>query len=505
MKKYSALILSAFLSSLPFIFPNTFFLTLIFPSVLFFFVFTSSKKECVKYTFVWSFVYYLVVYSFFISLYPLDFAGLSNIASVGVVLLGMVGVSLVHSAEITLVFAIAKRFCKNTDVFSALFYSCAFVLGEYIQSLGFLGFAWANVFLTQYKFLPFIQSASLFGNYFVSFIIVFISSLNALFFIKRKKSILVFSISLFILNCLFGVVTMRVGVQSNKTVDVAIIQPSIVTGEKWDTSKGKTLFELHMALTQECKDADMILWPETAVSHEICESEEELDAVKAFTKERENTLVVGTFLSQGDKIYNSAIPFEKGIMTSPYFKRRLVPFGEYVPAREFFETFLPFITDINMLSYDLSAGQETNVFDTSFGKVGALICFDSIFPNLARESVRDGAELLAIITNDSWYKDSKALSHHNAQAVFRAVENRRWVVRCANTGISSFIDPFGRVVYETDPYEQVSHTESVELVREKTLFVLTGNVFVVFLLIYYVAFCVNSKVRKTKKSDCLKG
>ncbi len=500
MKKYSFLILSAFLSSLPFIFPDLFLLTFIFPSVLFFFVFKSTKKECVKYTFLWTFVYYLTVYSFFISLYPLDFAGLSNIASVGVVILGMVGISLVHSAEITLVFALAKHFCQNTNIFASLFYTSAFVLGEYIQSLGFLGFPWANVYLSQYKFLPFIQSASLFGNYFVSFIVIFITSLNALFFIKRKKSLLVFSASLFIVNSLFGVFVMRTGVEGEQTFDVAVVQPSIVTGEKWDALNGKTSFDLHMELTEECKEADIILWPETAVAHEICDSKAKLDAVNTFTTENENALIVGTFFSQEENIYNSAIFFEKGEMLSPYFKRRLVPFGEYVPARAFFETFLPFVTDINMLSYDLNAGQNSNVFDTSYGKVGALICFDSIFSPLARESVRDGAQLLTIITNDSWYKDSKALDHHNAQAVFRAVENRRWVARCANTGISSFIDPFGRVVYETEPLIQVSHAESVELISEKTLFTQMGNVFVYLLFAWCLIYSVgNVKAYKKRR------
>ena len=134
-----------------------------------------------------------------------------------------------------------------------------------------------------------------------------------------------------------------------------------------------------------------------------------------------------------------------------YSKQKPVPFGEFVPYRELVMLLVPPLADIGMLENDLLVGDRSEVFDLGVGRVGSLICFDSIYESTALDSVRRGAQLLAVSTNDSWFQDSRGVWMHNAQSSLRAIETGRYVVRAGNTGVSSVIDPTGQVTAELDP------------------------------------------------------
>ncbi len=493
-RKYMLTALSAILTALPFSFSYFFVFALVSPALFFYFLYnTDGFKSSLKLSFWWSSIYYLGVHYYFISLYPLDFAGLSNAASVAVVLTGWVGISLFQGIELALFLCIFKKISQKTTAFTPFLLASLFTLCEYTQSLGWVGFPWGQIALTQYRFLPYIQSLSLFGPYFLSFITVLISAMIAYFYKTKTKKWLIIAISVFVANVTYGAVIMSVPTNVDGKISAAVVQPSILTEEKWDMLKGKSTFDVHMGLSEEVKDADLIVWSETAVPTNILSHERYMDSVKTFVDENENAFIIGAYHDGADNdSYNAAIYVDSD-GTSLYFKQHLVPFGEYVPWRDFFETCLPFLTDINMLSHDLSNGTESNTLDTRYGEIGALVCFDSIFTSLARDSAKNGAEMIAVITNDSWYKDSNALYHHNAQSVFRAVENRRWVVRCANTGVSSFIDEHGRIVYMSEPYETVAHTERVELINSTTLYTLVGNLFVILVFVFTLGVAVIKK------------
>ncbi len=475
--KYLHTLLSAILTALPFTLPSLAPVSLIAPSIFFYHLFKADDKRDIKQlSFLWSLVYYLGVHYYFVALYPLDFAGLSRLASLGVVLIGWIGISLLQGSELAITFIVFKRLFSKNTLFTPFALAICFSLCEWIQTLGWLGFPWGQLALTQHAFLPFIQSLSLFGPYFLTFLIAVINGLFALFYLNKSKKTLVIALAIFVVNTGFGAIRLLTASDISSELDVALVQPSLMSGDKWDSSKGQNAFEVHMRMSEEVKDADLILWSETAVPSELLDNSYRMEKINSFIEENECDLIVGAFDTRGGKTYNTAI-FLSSDKPQCYYKQRLVPFGEYVPMRSFIEAVLPFMTDINMLSSDLTAGDESSVFEAPYGKIGALVCFDSIFSSLARKSSRDGAELLAIITNDSWYKTSTALTHHNAQAVFRAVENNRWVVRCANSGISSAIDARGRVVISTEPLEETALTETVCLIGEKTLYTLTGNIF----------------------------
>ena len=141
----------------------------------------------------------------------------------------------------------------------------------------------------------------------------------------------------------------------------------------------------------------------------------------------------------------------------------------------------------------------TEIMKTAGGKVGCLICFDSIYETLSLESVADGAELLCISTNDSWFSGSSALRQHNAQAQLRAIENNRYIVRSANTGISSIISSKGEIIDSVGDSKEGYAIGDVAYIQERTLYSLTGNM-IVWLSLSFIAFtCVLAFIENKKR------
>ena len=138
-----------------------------------------------------------------------------------------------------------------------------------------------------------------------------------------------------------------------------------------------------------------------------------------------------------------------------------------------------------MLSSDLTAGKDSALFETEWGKIGSLICFDSIYEQLTVDSVRDGAELMVISSNDSWFFDSAAVYQHQSQAQLRAIESGRYILRSANTGIPTIISPKGELLSWIDPLVDGYAVSEVATVSKNTLYTVVGN-----LLVYLsIAFC----------------
>ena len=189
---------------------------------------------------------------------------------------------------------------------------------------------------------------------------------------------------------------------------------------------------------------------------------------------------MGCFTDDGENDYNSLIFIdpEGNVSDTIYSKRRLVPFGEYVPMREFFTAIIPALTEISMLEEDLSPGDGSNVYDSEVGCLGSLICFDSIYEGLTLESVRDGAEIMMISSNDAWFLDSAGVELHNSQARIRAAESGRYFVRSANTGISTIIDPNGRVLDREEALVDGYVVAEISARSGRTLYSYVGNLIV---------------------------
>ncbi len=173
-----------------------------------------------------------------------------------------------------------------------------------------------------------------------------------------------------------------------------------------------------------------------------------------------------------------------GVVLGRYDKRHLVPFGEYLPLKHIFFFFKKLTGSIG----DFTPGNKNTLLRFGNVRIGTLICYEIIFPQLAAADVRHGANLLVTITDDAWFGDTSAPYQHLSMAVFRAVEDERYVVRAANTGITAVISPTGRIVAETKLFVPGFIDGTVKLLNTHTFYARQGDVFAVACVIVFLLF-----------------
>ncbi len=505
---FSLLFASALLAALPLTFSSLYLLSWV--SFVPFFV--CLLRGCGKLRFrsafakgaYFGFFYHLFVYFWFLWLYPLDFAGLSRPASLGVILLAWVGISAAHGLAFAAPFLLGCFVSKQTKqpflVLSSAIVGILFALR--IQRASELAFPWIRISLGQYRAPALIQSASLFGAEGLDCLILFVSALLALALCSKKKKRIasgLLALLLFSSNLLFGLLRLE-GAQEGKSIQVSCVQGCVLSGDKWNGAQ--TSLETYVSLTENAtpRDSDLVIWPESAVPTNLAENERLLSLYQGLSETLSTPILMGCFWKQDGKTTNSAILLDEKNVSEPYSKQILVPFGERMPYRKVVSTLFPALTKINMLSEDLQAGSSSALMDWEGKKIGTVICFESIFPDVVRKSVRDGANLLVIVTNDSWYEDSPAVWQHLAHAVFRSVENGRGTVRCANSGVSAVIDENGRLKSVLGPLEKGVLTETVSFSDENTLYSKLGDVVLpalsCFVMIWFVVILLQERRRK---------
>ncbi|MBO5305281.1 MAG: apolipoprotein N-acyltransferase [Clostridia bacterium] len=433
-------------------------------------------------------VYYFAIFHFFVTMYPMEFLGISKLAALGVVAVAWLGLTALQAIPFALAFLAlrplgrcrAVRRCRLLFPFLA---AAIWTVLEWLLTLTWAGVPWSRLALGQVKLLPLLQSASLFGSYFVTFLIVAVNFLLAYVLYYEKKKLLLVPILMFSVNLLVGGTLMLAHRDVGEAVQVAAVQGNVSSQEKWDTSRYLDNLKLQKRLTTQAvkRGADIVVWAESSFPDVLDDIPSVEEFLSGTASGGDCYLLAGAFDTdeEGNR-YNSMFTFrpDGSRDDTVYNKRHLVPFGEFVPLRPLVEFFVPALADINAANEDFTAGQDSNVVTTEYGKLGISICFDSIYEETVRDSVRDGAELLVIATNDSWFLHSAALGMHNSQSVLRAVENGRWLVRAANTGISSIISPTGETVAQIGANKEWYICEEVYMCEELTLYSRIGNLFV---------------------------
>ncbi len=449
-----------------------------------------------KIGFFFFFGFYLVCYSWFLSMYPLSVTGMPAAAALGVVLLALMGISFFQSLGFAVILPIFRAALRRGLYRGVLpiFMGALWCIGEWLQNFFWFGLPWVRLALGQVENPALFRSANLFGSYFVTFLIVSVNFYIALTIMAgQKKKRMAFSFAaalIFLLNGIYGMLDLHISSEKTReTVRISALQGNISTEEKWSDYMLESTFEIYERLCAKASEAgaDYALFPETVFPY-VAEFDPDIDfALRKWAYKYDMTLMVGTFgdTEEGtSNIIRVYEPSKDGI--NVYSKQRPVPFGEYVPMRDVIMTVLPILGEINMLNRSLVPGEGSSVWQSSDGSFGHLICFDSIYDSAARESARNGAEALMISTNDSWFGDSVGTRMHSAQAILRAVENGRSVVRAANTGISSVISPEGEIkeFIECDIAGQI--TADIELSKELTLYTRIGNIFVYICIVFTI-------------------
>ena len=273
-----------------------------------------------------------------------------------------------------------------------------------------------------------------------------------------------------------------------KTIRVAAVQPNVPREQKFNQEFANLTFEQFSRLTLSVMTPtppDLVLWPESSMPDPVLEGTESYRFVKEFAAQTKVDLLLGIIDQDETTAYNGALLVtDGGTREQRYHKVHLVPFGEYVPGRHTIPGIARIVGD--QVPDDFGFGKEHTVFTMSDPEVrlAPLICFEDTIGELTRQFVLNGANLLANVTNDGWFLKSAGSQQHLANAVFRCVETRLPMVRSANTGVTCFINEYGRVTRKlVDPSGSqwiegvLTDTVRVPIEPRRTFYVENGELF----------------------------
>ena len=342
----------------------------------------------------------------------------------------------------------------------ALIAACAWATHEWVRSWLFSGFGWNGLGVALHAQFPLIQTAEFTGVVGISFVIAFANVIAVTtpirLFLEAKTHQMRphFDLTL----TMVGIVGMlafglhRIQLPSPaKSIRVAAVQANVPQLQKFDPQFAQGIFDKFQRLSEIVARSDsppaLLVWPESSMPDPVRDqNSESYRFVHDFAASSTTDLMLGTLDFEERHDYNAALLVSKnGERMQVYRKIHLVPFGEYIPLRHSFPLFAAIAS--TWVPGDFMPGTEHTVFSLTDSDVhvAPLICFEDTVGDLVRRFVSNGANLLVDITNDGWFLHSFGSRQHLANAVFRSVENRRPMVRAANTGVTCFVNEFGRV------------------------------------------------------------
>jgi apolipoprotein N-acyltransferase len=264
-----------------------------------------------------------------------------------------------------------------------------------------------------------------------------------------------------------------------------VIQGNILQHEKWDPALRDPIIGRYAALTRQAveRGATLVLWPEASLPVYFEDDPIRAAVIRRLAREYNITMLIGSDQLErirpeaapedpDNKNYNAAFLVKPdGTTAAVYRKMHLVPFGEYVPLQRI----LFFVGPIVEAVSSFTPGTEATLLPVDGHRISTAICYEVIYGSLIREFVVNGSEMLTTITNDAWYGRSSAAYQHWDQASLRAIENGRFLARAANTGVSGFVDPYGRVLEKSALFEQAVLVQDLRFLQDRTVYSRTGD------------------------------
>jgi len=366
------------------------------------------------------------------------------------------------------------------------------------------GFPWCLVGYSQHNNIYFIQTAEFGGVHLITFIIIFINVLFYLLLRERSKKVLIALIVSFISIYSTGYFLYRTVENRTAVLPVhkaGIIQPNakneILYGSKKQEELRK-LFDYSRELTE--KGAEFVIWPEYTVSILPMQNAYYLRMFNEFVTA--NVPIIAGFndFFGRSEFYNTAFLFKKD-KVEKYHKVHLTPFGEYVPLRDM----LFFVKNITNEIGDYTFGKSVHNLELNGRAVSVPICYEVIFPELIRAFVAKGSELIVTISNDSWEGNTSGPRQILAMAVFRSIENRRYMLRSTSTGISAVVTPMGKMAYKSKWGIEDRFIAQFKYIERKTLFTRFGYLFPYFCFVLMLLYILKMTIyffikRRTQRS-----
>ena len=356
--------------------------------------------------------------------------------------------------------------------------------GEWVRSWMLNGFPWVMLGSSQASVIPIVQAASVVGVYGLSWIVALVGTAAAMLALTRRPRHrwAALAVVMFVgLIATLGMLRVARGTltQTGTVLRVGLLQGNVAQGQKWNPAFRDMILTRYLELSRRVigSGAGLVVWPEASTPFFFNLEAAMAQPIRRLAVETRTPFLIGTDELERreghDSYYNAAVLVgADGRSRATYKKMWLVPFGEYVP----FKRILFFVGPLVEAVSDFTPGGEPVVFDLDGHRISVAICYESIAPWISRAFVRRGSQLLATITNDAWFGRSSAAYQHFEQGAIRAVEEGRYVVRAANTGISGAVDPYGRVLERTPLFETTTAMVDVRLLDGRTIYSYIGDV-----------------------------
>lgn len=385
-------------------------------------------------------------------------------------------------------FALGFRWASDRfGVRAAMLAPFFWVALEMLRAHLLTGFPWALLGYSQYRFIHIIQVADLTGVYGISFLLVLSNVALWALFTRQERRV---HVAIIAMVCTVGALvygTRRLSeelIDPNRGMVVGVVQGNIEQDKKWDKQFQEETLHIYERLSRQILNVSenspqLLVWPESAAPFLFEQDKGLSDKIVQFVQKEAVDLLFGspsvTFPKQGGPLlYNSAFLLSpQGITVGRYNKIHLVPFGEYVPL----SGILFFVSKMAEGIGEFQPGSDYTLMSVGGVPFGTVICFEVIFPELVRKFVNLGAGFMATLTNDAWFGNSAAPYQHFSMVTFRSVENRVPFVRSANTGISGFIDPYGRIVERSPLFKETALSQKIYPGKSKTFYTKHGDIF----------------------------
>ena len=395
----------------------------------------------------------------------------------GIILVGILSIfiAFLHYSATILILVTFKK--KLLQIFLLpLGLSIVEILKEFI----FGGFPWNPSAIIYYKNIWILKSLPFLGVYGLGLVVHLIVGLM-IYFLYCKNKVVTFSLSLvLVLIYAFGFFENNTERKTNKeTLNILLIQPNLYESlVEFDVLRNLEIYEkLTLEALTNSPKVDLIIWPESSISSRFLINNKYNKNFSShmtnFLKQDNINLVAGIEARYINERYNSSVLFKSDSIAYVYHKQRLVPNVEHTP--KFFD-----ILGYNLGADNFNIGKNLTMFNINGIDFASMVCLESIFPNPTRSFVNEGAKFLVYIVNDGWYIKPPEPQQHAKRCIYRAIENRRTVLRSANTGISMIVNPHGNITNLLELNKSGSINAQIEILDKITFYTKYGNLFSIF-------------------------
>ncbi|MDO9577255.1 MAG: apolipoprotein N-acyltransferase [Candidatus Cloacimonadales bacterium] len=389
---------------------------------------------------------------------------------------GFFGLFFLFSLYFFIVFFFISKGWKTFPQIRFLIFLCFWMSFEFLQNFGEFRFPWFNVGYSLADYLSFIQPAEIGGIYLLSALIISVNFLIRKMKNDFKKNF-IFLCCLILLWAGFGFFRLKTITLKATDTKISLVQSSIPQKMKWESTFKDTTINRYIKFTKlaAMQKPDLIIWPESALPVYTLKNRTYRDFVKDLAQEIDADIFLGMphYKFVGDahpnryEFYNSATLFDKTGKVHPYYiKNFVVPFGERMP----FLKYLPFLWSVHLGQANWEYGKEQTFYQVNNYTYSPLICFEIAFEELTTKMAKHGVDFIVNITNDAWFYHSAGTYQHAVMTKFRAVETRRMIYRCANTGYSLIVSPTGEVLQQTELFEQTTINQNLIIYDKKSFF-----------------------------------